>query len=66
MTLYRMVYAKPDGRTAGATFAAMDAHHAHERAQDWAARWRVTLLTVNLLNRMRREQATEQPQLFPA
>lgn len=47
MLLYRMLYLNDAGRVAGATFAAMDAHHATERAEDWAARWGAELLTVN-------------------
>lgn len=47
MNLYRMLYLNDAGRVAGATFAAMDAHHATERAEAWAASWRAQLLTVN-------------------
>lgn len=45
MNLYRMLY-HTDGRLAGATFAAVDAHHANERAEAWARAWHVNLLTV--------------------
>lgn len=65
MQLYRMVYLK-DSRTHGATFAALDAHHANERAEAWADRWGAQLLTVNHCRSREPRRPAIQPGLFAA